>query len=125
MPWRDLHVEWDFGDGSCVDRHATPVRGVAGPEYLDQRGSEAFHVYSSAGQLYGDGDGQGSHGRDQYTVASTTTLRANQYQMIFFPQATFGTFRLEWPVGSGNWTEPITPAQGSSSSSGPVGSPHA
>ena len=106
-PWRDLDVRWDFGDAACTDRYHDARYGVDKNPNTDQVGPEAFHVYREPGEYTVTCTVKARTGPDQYTTASTTTLRQNQYQMIYFPQGTTGTFRLEWPLGSGNWTDEL------------------
>ena len=120
-PWRDLHVEWDFGDANCPDRHFDARYGVERNPNTDQQGPEALHVYRTPGTYTVTCTVKARTGPGQYTVASTTTVRANHYQTLCFPQASSGSFRLEFPAGSGNWTAPITLEYGSIYTSGPLG----
>ncbi len=104
-PWRDCHVEWDFGDPNGPDRMTDPRFGRIVNPNTDQVGPDAVYVYRTPGTYTVTARLKARTGRDQYTEATTTTIRTNQVQRIFLPGGTTGTFRLGW---GGNWTAPLT-----------------
>jgi hypothetical protein len=105
-PWRDCHVEWDFGDASGTGRMVDPRTGATVNPNTDQVGPDAVYVYETPGTYTVTAKVKARKGIDQYTEATTTSVRVNQIQRIFIPGSTNsgGSFLLGW---GGNWTAPI------------------